>query len=102
MVVLVMLFIIIYPYIQSETLTTIHKQTFDISKICKVQELQDFKNFKIINYERQRNTAQLYCLYADYKKNSIVTLYYSEVDGWLVEYTRNYKKDLGFYWPIYY
>lgn len=98
----VLFFLFFYPYIQAETLTSIHRQTFDINKICKIQETQGFKSFKIVNYEKQRNTALLYCLYEDYKKNSIVTLYYSDMDGWIVEYTRNYKKDVGFLWPIYY
>jgi hypothetical protein len=102
MIALVLLFLTLYPYVQAETLTNIHQQTFDINKICKVLEFQDFRSFKIINYEKQRNTSQLYCLYKDYKQNSIVTLYYTDKEGWLVEYTRNYKKDIGFFWPIYY
>lgn len=102
MIFLVILFLIFYPYIQAETLTSIHAQTFDIVKICKTIDNDDFRKFKVINYEKQRNTAQLYCLYQDYKKNSIVTLYYTQDKGWLVEYTRNYKKDIRFYWPIYY
>jgi hypothetical protein len=102
MVFLTICFLVIYPYIQAETLTNIYQQTFDINKICKTQDNTDFRKFKLVNYEKQKNTAQLYCLYADYKKNSVVTLYYAEQDGWLVEYTRNYKKDIGFFWPIYY
>ena len=102
MVFLVLLFIILYPYIQTEVLTSVHQRTFDIDKICKTAQNQDFRKFKIINYEKQRSTAQLYCLYQDYKKNSIVTLYFAQSEGWLVEYTRNYKKDIGFFWPIYY
>jgi hypothetical protein len=102
MILFVIIFLIFYPYIQAETLTNIHWRTFDIAKICKTQDNQDFSKFKLINYEKNRNTAQLYCLYQDYKKNSIVILYFAEKDGWLVEYTRNYKKDVGFFWPIYY
>lgn len=102
MIFLVLLFVVIYPYIQAETLTNIHQQTFDIDKICRTAENDDFRKFKLINYEKQRNTAQIYCLYQDYKKNIIITLYFTEKQGWLVEYTRNYKKDIGFFWPIYY
>jgi hypothetical protein len=102
MITLVFLFVTFYPYIQAETLTNIHQQLFDINKICKVSEFNDFRGFKIINFEKQRNAAQLYCLYKDYKKNSIITLFYAEKEGWQVEYTRNYKKDIGFFWPIYY
>jgi hypothetical protein len=102
MVFLILLFLTFYPYIQAETLTSIHQQTFDINKICKTADNQDFRKFKVVNFEKQRSAAQLYCLYGDYKKNSIVTLYYADKEGWLVEYTRNYKKDIGFFWPIYY
>ncbi len=102
MVFLSLLFVIIYPYIQAEILSYIHQRTFDISKICKTTTNEDFSKFKVINYEKQKNSAQIYCLYQDYKKNSIITLYFAEKQGWLTEYTRNYKKDIGFFWPIYY
>jgi hypothetical protein len=102
MVFLLLLFATFYPYIQTEILTSVHQQTFDINSICRTSDNPDFRKFKLVNYEKQRNTAQLYCLYKDYKKNSIVTLYYADKEGWLVEYSRNYKKDIGFFWPIYY
>jgi hypothetical protein len=98
---LIIVFIVFYPYIQAETLSIIQNSQFDKDKICKVSTNSDFRYIKIVNYERQKNTATLYCLYENTTKNSIVTLYNSN-EGWLVEYTRNYKKDIGFYWPIYY
>ena len=99
---LVCVFIIFYPYLQAETLSKIHEQTFDINKICNTQQNQDFRSAKIINFEKQRSKAQLYCLYGDRSKNSIVTLYYDKNLGWQTEYTRNYKKDIGLFWPLYY
>jgi hypothetical protein len=102
MLALVGLFVIFYPYLQVETLSRIHSQTFDINKICNTQQNQDFRIAKVINFEKQRSSAQLYCLYNDRSKNSIVTLYYDKSEGWQIEYSRNYKKDIGFFWPIYY
>jgi hypothetical protein len=102
MLVLIGVFFIFYPYLQAETLSAIHSQTFDIPKICKTADNLDFRNAKIVNYEKQRSNAQLYCLYKDRSKNSLITLYFDGSEGWQVEYTRNYKKDIGLFWPIYY
>jgi hypothetical protein len=99
---LVFLFVLILPYVQAETVTNLNLGQFDIAKICKTDTNNDFGYAKLVNYERQKNTATMFCIYKDYSKNSIVTLYYSAENTWLVEYARNYKKDIGFYWPIYY
>jgi hypothetical protein len=99
---LLFLFALVFPYIQAETLSNLNAGEFDVNKVCKADTNNDFRYIKIVNYESQKNTATVYCIYKDFTKNSIVTLYNSAEKQWLIEYTRNYKKDIGFYWPIYY
>jgi hypothetical protein len=99
---LLLLFVLVFPYIQAETLSNLNAGEFDINRVCRADINKDFRYLKIINYEPQKNTATVYCIYKDFTKNSIVTLYNSAEKQWLIEYTRNYKKDIRFYWPIYY
>jgi hypothetical protein len=98
---LTIIFLFVYPYIQAETLTNLNQNSLDVAKICRTEKEKDFNYLKIISFERQKNTAMVYCIYNDYNKNSVVTLFNSE-NTWQVEFTRNYKKDILIFWPIYY
>lgn len=99
--VLALLFSVFFGYIQTEVFTITYKSEFDIKAICKVDQNSDWKNFKIINFEKYRRTAKVYCIYQDSLKNSVVNLYYAE-DKWSVEYFRNLRDNNSFQWPVYY
>ena len=91
--------IIFYPYIQTEVFGVVHSKEFDVDRLCRKLQNTDFKTIKIINLEKHRGFAKIYCLFNDTGKNYSLTLYYVE-DSWKVEYFRSLNT--GFYWPIYY
>jgi hypothetical protein len=88
-----------YPYIQAEVLTGLHYSEFDQKRFCRTDTNEDFKKLKVVNFERYRGNAKIYCLFKNTRKNYALNLYYAD-DSWRVEYIRNLSE--GAYWPIYY
>jgi hypothetical protein len=97
------LFIVFFGYIQAEIFTQTYKNEFDIKTLCKTDSNWDWKDFKIIQYEKYKRNAKIYCLYQNMDKTLVINLYYTpDQNQWIVEYARNLKDENKFQWPIYY
>jgi hypothetical protein len=88
-----------YPYVQTEILTLANPKEFDSTRFCRKNIDPDFKSLKVVELEKFRGRAKVYCLYEKTSKNYKIDLYSGE-EGWKVEYAKSISD--GFYWPIYY
>jgi hypothetical protein len=88
-----------YPYIQTEVYSTFNQNEFDNVRFCKSEQENDFKKLKIINLEKNKNNAKIYCLYNQSSKNYSLNLFLLE-GNWRVETSKSLND--GFFWPIYY
>lgn len=96
-----LLILFFFSYVQAEILTSFNSSEFDIARICKVSLNSDFKGFKLISFEKFKNSARAYCLYDNPQKNVAVDLVLKE-NIWKIENIKFIQKDNVFVWPVYY
>lgn len=87
-----------YSYLWSETVTFLYSKDLNLKEICSQE---DFKFGKIIDYQKYKNTASVYCIYTDSSKNIQLDLNFQN-NNWQVIKRILLNSEKGkLYWPIY-
>lgn len=87
-----------FSYLWSETVTFLYSKDLNLKEICSQE---DFKFGKIIDYQKYKNTASVYCIYTDSSKNIRLDLNFQN-NNWQVIKRILLNSEKGqLYWPIY-
>jgi hypothetical protein len=94
----ILIILIIGSYIQAEVTNTLYAKEIDGVELCP-EKSSDLRYYKVIKYEKYRNSAVILCMYSDRKLNVETVLSYT--DQWEVIRTNKLFTKGGWYWPIY-
>ena len=92
-------FSFLYGYLSVEILTSLRKNDVNGRQLCENSETE-LKYFKVINYEKFKNSAKVMCIYKDNAKNQYLELNFKGQSWTVISKEKINTKD-NFYWPIY-
>jgi|LakMenEpi03Aug12_release.lakeMendotaPanAssembly.Ray.scaffolds.fasta_scaffold41602_3 hypothetical protein len=87
-----------YSYFWSETITFFYSKDLNLKEICPQE---DFKFGKIIDYQKYKNTASVYCIYTDSSKNIELDLNFQNNRWQIIKRVLLNSQKGQLYWPIY-
>jgi hypothetical protein len=94
----ILVILIISSYVQAEVTNKLYSKEINGGVLCP-NKTSNLRYFKVIKYEKYRNSAVMLCMYEDRKLNVETVLSYT--DKWEVIRTNKLFTKGGWYWPIY-
>jgi hypothetical protein len=94
----ILIILIIGSYVQAEITNKFYAKEIDGFILCP-EKSSELRYYKIIKYEKYRNSAVMLCMYEDRKLNVETVL--SFTNQWEVIRTNKLFTKGGWYWPIY-
>lgn len=94
----IIFFIGLLGYLRTEIATNLYQKEFNVVEICGTDET-GFKDFKIVEYQKFRKRAKVYCLFSDPEKSLLINL--SLRENWEITTSEKLNAWGKFYWPIY-
>lgn len=89
-----------FGYIQAELNTRLHLDRIEQASVFCEKEEQQLLSMKLVEYNRNKGDARIYCLYKNEIENRELRL--SEVNGnWVISQDRLINSDGRLVWPMY-
>ena len=90
----------VFSYLQTELTTKYYlSEIANWTELCNLSSNSDFKYIKVLEFEKSKGFARIFCLYKDGSKN--VELDLNKIKIWTVIKTTKLNAEGNLYWPIY-
>jgi hypothetical protein len=95
----ILVIVIIGSYVQVEITNKLYSKEINGTILCP-KKSSELRYYKLMKYEKYRNSAVMLCMYQERANNVEIVLSYTE--KWEVIRTNKLFTKGGWYWPIYF